>query len=127
MTSLPRVSTGLSQLDRLLDDLRIGDNVVWRVNNPDDYRHLVSSFVNAANRQQRDIIYVRFGKESPLLTAGPGVRVVAVEAEGGFESFTQRVWQLITDYGPGAFYVFDSLSELLDAWATDTMVGHFFR
>lgn len=127
MTTLPRVSTGLSQLDRLLDDLRIGDNVVWRVNNLDDYRRLVTPFAEAAVQQQRDIIYVRFGQQAPLLAAGPGVRVVSVEAEGGFESFTQRVWQLITDYGPGAFYVFDSLSELLDAWATDTMVGHFFQ
>lgn len=127
MTNLSRVSTGLSELDRLLDDLRIGDNVVWRVNNLDDYRRLVTPFAEAAVQQQRDIIYVRFGQQPPLLDAGPGVRVVSVAAEGGFESFTQRVWQLITDYGPGAFYVFDSLSELLDAWATDTMVGHFFQ
>lgn len=127
MTNLPRVSTGLSGLDHLLDDLRIGDNVVWRVNNLDDYRRLVTPFAEAAVQQQRDIIYVRFGQQAPLLAAGPGVRVVSVAAEGGFESFTQRVWQLITDYGPGAFYVFDSLSELLDAWATDTMVGHFFQ
>ncbi|MEX2322143.1 MAG: hypothetical protein WD668_12350 [Saccharospirillum sp.] len=127
MTDLIRVSTGLSQLDRLLDDLRIGDNVVWRVSDLDDYRRLVTLLAEAAVKQQRDIIYVRFGQQAPLLAASPGVRVVSVEAVGGFESFTQRVWQLITDYGRGAFYVFDSLSELLDAWATDTMVGHFFQ
>lgn len=127
MTDHSRVSTGLSQLDRLLDDLRIGDNVVWRVSNLDDYRRLVTLFAEAAVAQQRDIIYVRFGQQAALLEAGPGVRVVSVEAQGGFEPFTQRVWQLITDYGAGAFYVFDSLSELLDAWATDTMVGHFFQ
>lgn len=127
MTNHPRVSTGLHPLDRLLDDLRIGDNVVWRVSDVDDYRRLTTLFAKAAVTQHRDLIYVRFGQQAPLLEAGPGVRVVSVEAEGGFESFTQRVWQLITDYGPGAFYVFDSLSELLDAWATDTMVGHFFQ
>lgn len=122
-----RVSTGISDLDRLLDDLRIGDNVVWRVSSLADYRHLVSAFAEAAVQQQREIIYVRFGQDAPLLDVGPGVRVVAVDAQGGFEGFTRRVWQLITDYGPGAFYVFDSLSDLLDAWATDAMVGHFFR
>ncbi|MCH8531011.1 MAG: PEP/pyruvate-binding domain-containing protein [Saccharospirillum sp.] len=122
-----RVSTGIADLDRLLDALRIGDNVVWRVSDLADYQRLVTPFARAAVAQQREIIYLRFGQHPPLLEAGPGIRVVPIDAHGGFESFTQRVWQLITDYGPGAFYVFDSLSDLLDAWATDTMVGHFFR
>lgn len=33
-----RVSTGLPGLDDVLDGLRIGDNVVWRVSDLDDYR-----------------------------------------------------------------------------------------
>jgi len=32
-----RVSTGIPGLDSILDGLRIGDNVVWRVDNIADY------------------------------------------------------------------------------------------
>ncbi|MFO7530099.1 MAG: hypothetical protein R6W86_15055 [Marinobacter sp.] len=37
------------------------------------------------------------------------------------------VWRLIEEHGRGAFYVCDCLSELLNAWATDAMVGNFSR
>jgi hypothetical protein len=123
-----RVSTGLAGLDEVLDHLRIGDNVVWRVSDLDDYRRFVLPFVNAAARSGRRIIYLRFGEHAPVIDAQhPSVQTIRIDALGGFESFTSRVWHLIEQHGPGAFYVCDSLSELLNAWATDAMVGNFFR
>lgn len=122
-----RVSTGLSGLDEVLDSLRIGDNVVWRVSDLDDYRRFVLPFVDAASDAGRQIIYLRFGDHAPIIRDHPSVRTITIDALGGFESFTSRVWHLIEQHGRGAFYVCDSLSELLNAWATDTMVGNFFR
>jgi len=122
-----RVSTGLTGLDEVLDDLRIGDNVVWRVSHLDDYRRFVLPFVDAAADSGRQILYLRFGEHSPILENHPAVRTIEIDALGGFESFTSRIWHLIEQHGRGAFYVCDSLSELLNAWATDTMVGNFFR
>lgn len=121
------VSTGLHGLDTVLDGLRIGDNVVWRVDAIADYRRFVEPFVAAAAANDRLIIYLRFGQHEALVRPGPGVRIVAIDATGGFESFTSRIYQLITDHGRGAFYVCDCLSDLLSAWATDYMVGNFFR
>ncbi|WP_043739424.1 PEP/pyruvate-binding domain-containing protein [Thioalkalivibrio nitratireducens] len=121
------VSTGIAGLDTVLDGLRIGDNLVWRVDDIDDYRRFVQPFVAAASAQRRQIIYLRFGRHAPLVLPGPGVRTVTVDATGGFEAFTRQVYQLITDHGRGAFYICDSLSDLLSAWATDYMVGNFFR
>ena len=43
-----RVSTGLTGLDEVLDDLRIGDNVVWRVTDLNDYRRFVLPFIDSA-------------------------------------------------------------------------------
>jgi len=40
-----RISTGLSGLDEVLDHLRIGDNVVWRVSDLNDYRRFVLPFM----------------------------------------------------------------------------------
>ena len=34
--------------------------------------------------------------------------------------------RLLVRKGSGVFYLFDCLSELLDAWATDGMIGNFF-
>ncbi|MGE0079955.1 MAG: PEP/pyruvate-binding domain-containing protein [Thiohalomonadaceae bacterium] len=121
------VSTGIHGLDEVLDGLRIGDNVVWRVDDLSDYRRFVGPFVQAAQAQGRNIIYLRWGSHPPLLTAGTGIRVVTIDALGGFEAFTRQVYQQISDHGRGAFYVCDCLSDLLNAWATDDMVGNFFR
>lgn len=122
-----RVSTGLDGLDTVIDSLRIGDNVVWRVDHMDDYRRFIAPFLAAARERQRAIIYLRFGRHAPLVEAGPDVHIVQLDALCGFEAFTCHVYQLITDHGRGAFYVFDCLSDLLSAWATDLMVGNFFQ
>ncbi len=122
-----RVSTGLRALDLVLDDLRIGDNVVWRIDNIEDYRGFVDPFVAAAVARERSIVYLRFGQHAPLVAPGPRIKIVSIDALRGFEAFTRHVYQLITDYGRGAFYVFDCLSDLLSAWATDLMVGNLFQ
>jgi hypothetical protein len=121
------VSTGLNGLDLVLDGLRIGDNVVWRIDDVEDYHGFVGPFVAQAVARERSIIYLRFGQHPPLVAPGPGIKIVSIDALRGFEAFTRHVYQLITDYGRGAFYVFDCLSDLLSAWATDLMVGNLFQ
>ncbi|TCT22027.1 PEP/pyruvate-binding domain-containing protein [Thiobaca trueperi] len=121
------VSTGFSGLDTVLDGLRIGDNVVWRVEDIEDYRRFVTPFVAAAAARERSIIYLRFGHHAPLVAPGPHIQIIEIDALRGFEAFTRHVYRLITDHGRGAFYVFDCLSDLLSAWATDLMVGNLFR
>ncbi len=123
----PSVSTGVQGMDQILDGLRIGDNVVWRVEAIEDYRRFVDPFVASALAHERAIVYLRFGRHAPLVQPGPNVRIANVDALRGFELFTRNVYQLIADYGKGAFYVCDCLSDLLHAWATDHMVGNFFR
>lgn len=122
-----RVPTGVAGLDRVLDDLRIGDNVVWRVRDLNDYQRFVTPFVTESVGAGRQIIYLRFGQHPPLLSPGPGIRIVNVDASDGFESFTATVWHQVDTWGRGAFYVCDCLSDLLEVWATDTMVGYFFQ
>lgn len=127
LSSSERVSSGLEGLDLVLDGLRIGDNVVWRIDEIADYRAFVDAFVARAAEHNRSIIYLRFGRHPPLVAPAPGIQIVSVDALRGFEAFTRHVYQLITDYGRGAFYVFDCLSDLLSAWATDLMVGNLFQ
>ena len=57
-----RVASGVSQLDRLLGGLYIGDNVVWH----DDAGSLASvfclNFIQASHAQNRPLIYVSFDR-----------------------------------------------------------------
>lgn len=121
------VSTGWSSLDRAIDHLWIGDNVVWTVETVDDYARFTRPFVDAALRDGRRLRYLRFAEHAPLVEAGRGVPVEHLDAKLGFETFTAAVHRIIAREGPGAFYVFDCLSDLLSAWATDRMVANFFR
>jgi len=120
-------TTGLEGLDDILDGLRIGDNVVWVVDGVEDYREFVTPYIEAARRDRRKIVYFRFADHPPLLDDETGVIRHDLDAYQGFEAFSSSVYRKITEHGPGAFYLFDCLSDLLSAWATDQMVGNFFR
>jgi hypothetical protein len=121
------VSTGLASLDAILSGLRIGDNVVWRVDSIEDYRAFVAPFVAGARAAGRRVVYIRFAPGPPIVEAAAVSAVHDLDAFRGFESFTVRLHTIIRQEGAESFYVFDCLSDLLDAWATDAMVGNFFQ
>ncbi len=121
------VSTGWSSLDEAIDHLRIGDNVVWTVDAVEDYRRFVQSFVAASLQAGKRLYYLRFADHPPLIEEREGVVVEHLDARLGFEAFTTAVHRIISREGTGAFYVFDCLSDLLSAWATDRMIGNFFH
>ncbi len=126
MKSIVRASTGLSGLDEVLDGLRLGDNVVWQVEDIKEYRHYVTPYVERALQDGRKVVYMRFAEHKPLITDAANVKVYNLNSHSGFESFTTEVYNIATAEGVGAFYVFDCLSHLLFAWATDLMIGNFF-
>ncbi|OPY14610.1 MAG: phosphoenolpyruvate synthase [Syntrophus sp. PtaB.Bin138] len=128
MEKIPaRVSTGLEGLDKVIDGLRIGDNVVWQVDSISDYRSFVKPFVQHALSENRKVVYLRFAQHEPLLEENRRITRYHLDAQSGFESFSSEVYNIATREGDGVFYVFDSLSDLLSAWATDLMIGNFFR
>jgi hypothetical protein len=126
MQSLDRVSTGLKGLDEIVDNLRVGDNVVWRVDDIEEYAYFVQSYVNRALKDNRRVVYMRFAQHKPLVKQHANIRVYNLDAGSGFESFSTDVHTIITNEGKGVFYVFDCLSDLLSAWSTDLMIGNFF-
>jgi len=119
-------STGIDGLDAVLTGLEKGDNVVWQVDHIDDFAAFVDPYVERARQQGRKLIYLRFANHRPLVQPGSGIRICNLDAGSGFEAFTTQVHAIITEEGKEAYYVFDCLSHLLDAWATDLMIGNFF-
>ena len=119
-------STGIDGLDEILCDLKKGDNVVWQVERIEDYQRFVTPYVDRAIRDNRNIVYMRFARHKPLIENQPSVSVYQLDATSGFESFSTQVHTIISQHGTNAYYIFDCLSDLLSAWATDLMVGNFF-
>ncbi|MDD5084470.1 MAG: PEP/pyruvate-binding domain-containing protein [Candidatus Omnitrophica bacterium] len=120
------ISTGIKGLDSVITGLRAGDNVVWQIDDIKDYINLVNPFVRQALKEDKKVIYMRFASHKELLDSSKQIKRYELNAAAGFESFATKVNSIITQEGEGAYYVFDCLSELLSAWATDLMIGNFF-
>ena len=150
MAAFERIKSGIDELDETLDNIRLGDNVVWQVSNLKEFSYFVNPYVKQALEDERNLIYINFGQHEPLIPMTDedfeeleaernnpdtefamiernGVKIYKVDPMEQFESFTLEVHNIITKEGFDAFYVFDCLSDLQAAWATDLMMGNFFR
>jgi len=127
MAAFDRVLSGIPALDQVLDHIRMGDNVVWRVSDLDEFRRFAVPFVEQAKKEGRNIIYFRFASHPELVPECAEVKRICVPLSHRFETFTVEIHKAIEQEGRDAFYVFDCLSELQTAWATDMMMGNFFR
>ena len=127
MAAFDRIFSGFPQMDSILDNIRLGDNVVWQVSDIEEFRFFAVPFVKQALLDGRDVIYVRFAHHEPILSDTKGIRVAEFDPDIGFEAFTVGIHDEITRNGRDAFYVFDCLSELQSVWYTDLMMGNFFR
>ncbi|MBN2222933.1 MAG: hypothetical protein JW708_12050, partial [Vallitaleaceae bacterium] len=65
---LGKVSSGIYGFDQVIDLLRLGDNVVWQVDSPFEYRRMVDPYVKQAILDHRQLIYIRFGRHEPMIT-----------------------------------------------------------
>ncbi|MDO5848864.1 MAG: PEP/pyruvate-binding domain-containing protein [Methanobrevibacter sp.] len=150
MAAFDRIKSGIPQLDESLDNIRLGDNVVWHVSNLKEFSYFVDPFVKQAKEDGRNLIYMRFANHDPLIDMSEedvkaldeafenkgddfamierdGVKIYKVDPYDQFESFTLEVHNIIDKEGFDAFYVFDCLSDLQSVWSTDLMMGNFFK
>ncbi|MBN1794179.1 MAG: PEP/pyruvate-binding domain-containing protein [Candidatus Omnitrophica bacterium] len=120
------ISTGIPGLDTVLTGLKLGDNVVWQIDDIQDYIDLVEPFAEQTLKENKRLVYMRFASHQEMLKPSENIQRYELDAFEGFESFATKVNNIITEEGEGVYYVFDCLSELLSAWATDLMIGNFF-
>ncbi len=126
MTAFDKINSGIEGLDKTFDFIRLGDNVVWQVADIEEYIFFVGPFAKQAIGEKRNLVYIRFAQHKPLLKPQKGLKIIELDADAGFESFTVAVHDVIENEGPETFYVFDSISELQVAWSADLMMGNFF-
>ena len=71
MAAFERVKSGIPDMDKALDHIRLGDNVVWRVSDLSEFRLFMEPYVEQAIKDHRNIIYFRFASHEPLLPERP--------------------------------------------------------
>lgn len=124
MGSYPKISTGHAGIDSVVDALRLGDNVVWQVDDIETYASIVDPFVVAAKAEGRRVVCIRFDSDTALVE---GIEQYTIDPDAGFEAVAAQVHTVLTAEGLGVFYVFDPLTILLDRWGSDLMVMNFFK
>lgn len=121
------VPSGIPPLDEVLRGIRLGDNVVWQVDQLSSYASFAAAFAGRSLQDGRRLVYVRFAPHEPVLADDPRIVRHTLDPAPGFDQFSRAVHHLIEAEGPRVMYVFDSLSFLAQEWATDEMLANFFQ
>ena len=120
------ISSGINDLDNLLQGLREGDNIVWQVDSIEDYRFFSERFACDAISNNKQCIYFRFAPHPPVLAPQPGLDIVNIDPAPGFDYFAGEVHNIIQNCRKDARLIFDNLSSLVTTWATDELLANFF-
>lgn len=123
----PLFSSGIESLDETLQGILAGDNVVWQVDDIRDQIPFVHAFCRCAYLDAKKLVYFRFAQHQALVPDEFHADVHTLEPRAGFEQFITKIMNVINEYGKGACYVFDCLSELAVDWYNDGMLGNFFK
>ncbi|MBN1692071.1 MAG: hypothetical protein JW845_00770 [Dehalococcoidales bacterium] len=121
------IQSGLIPLDELLQGLRLGDNVVWKVDRLEDYPYFAQAFIDKAISDGFECVYLTFADQADILKQRPGLKIKKIDPHPGFDYFAGEVHRIIEERGRKVCYVFDNLSDLVDEWATDESLANFFQ
>ena len=119
-------SSGIPALDQVLHGILPGDNVVLKVDVIEEYIPFVHRFAKGCHDSKKDLIYFRFAPHEFLVPSDIKAHVYELTPAKGFEQFISQIINVIEEYGRGAAYIFDSLSDLTVGWYSDVMLGNFF-
>ena len=121
---MPDTQTRLYSMNKLLYRDRSLHNIVWEVNDLREFQQLLPSFIEDAQETGKRIVYIHFSDQRLMPEGLVEEKTIALSHR--FEAFTMTVYNLLQHSSRNVFYIFDSLSELQTAWATDLMMQNFF-
>lgn len=120
-------STGSQELDALLEELRVGDNVVFYTTDPQDYLPFVSSLCHHVQKCPAGLLYVRSsGFLEELVATLPGAETVDVASLALSSDPLLALETEIRRVGPYVYYLFDPLMSLAPWFGNDGNLGSFF-
>lgn len=124
---MDRISTGIKGFDDIMGGLYPGDNVVWQVEDINNYRYVANVFAKKAVEDGKKVNYIQFGKMGSIIDDMKGVDVYKLDLENGFEDFTMSIHHIIETQSENAVYIFDSLTYIQRGWYSDLMTVNFFK
>ena len=90
MAAFDRILSGIPEMDTAFDNIRLGDNVVWRVSELSQFKLFMEPYIEQAIKDKRNIIYFRFASHEPLVEDRPEIKTVEIPLSHRFETFTFR-------------------------------------
>ena len=122
------LSSGIPALDRVLEGIWAGDNIVLQVSDIAHFLPFAHRYCEYTQAAGRKLVYFRFADHASLLPEGLPAEIHELDPRAGFEQFISEVLTVIDRNGHDAvYYLFDSLSGLAVDWYSDRMLGNFFR
>ncbi|MBN1379809.1 MAG: pyruvate, phosphate dikinase [Gammaproteobacteria bacterium] len=121
------ISIGFPALTDLFRGMIAGDNVVWNTDDVADFLPLARRCVDGARVTGKQVVYFRYGKHEPLVSAGENVTVLELTLDQGFEHFVTSLHRAIDSAQPNTYFLFDLLSHLTDEFISEQMLGNFFK
>ena len=124
------MSTLSSRIPDLNDLLRPGETpaaVLWCATEIGEYASLIRPLAESAALSGRHICYIHFANQPLPVNILPDTDVCEITLSHRFETFTVAVYERILRAESRTLFLFDCLSELQTAWATDLMMVNFFR
>lgn len=64
---MQKISSGIRDLDNLIDYIYPGDNVVWEVDSGTSYEIFIKKFIESSFSESKDIVYISFNKSAHTL------------------------------------------------------------
>ncbi len=120
-------SSGSQHLDQLLEELRIGDNVVFSVSDPQAYKPFVALLKDRAAGASPRIIYARSnGMLDSVMGDWPNVQVLNLVALAG-DDLLDALECSMREIGRGVHYVFDPLDSLAPTFCSSEDLGYLFK
>jgi pyruvate,water dikinase len=120
------MSTGMTGLDKVIQGVVPGDNIIWQVDTIEEYIPFINPFYNEAVKNKIPVIYFRFAEHQSLLPEDNVAKMYTLNPDEGFESLISTIFDVIEEYGYGTYYIFDCLSDLVLEWYSDRMMANFF-
>jgi transcriptional regulator with XRE-family HTH domain len=126
-----RLTSGVEDLDLLLDGLILGDNVVWVGDDEDVVRRLEDALLAESVRRGQPCFYVASGLVNDALKRRLGPGVVVLDAGGGGPYGDPGVLATAVIEGsrgsPPGCVVVDNLGSFARRWGPDRAVAFFSR
>ena len=122
------LSTGIPSLDTIIDQVMLGDNIVWLVSSPEQYDYFAARFVQHCVQQDLEFAYVHFDPRVNYadLPGAQGAEVLTIDPAAGPQAACAELVRHIEARNPAAHYLFDNLSLLCAAWGNEDAFVDFF-